>query len=95
MEKVFPEAAFEWDEYNTNKIWERHGVKYTECEDVFFDERIKILPDPTHSQTELRSIALGKTKTGRLLFIAFTERRGKILVISVRDMSKKERKAYP
>ena len=37
---------------------------------------------------------IGKTREGRLLYIAFTERNGKVRVISVRDINKKEVKFY-
>lgn len=37
---------------------------------------------------------MSKTKTGRLLFISFTIRRGQIRVISVRTANKKERGFY-
>lgn len=38
--------------------------------------------------------ALGKTKGGRKLFIAFTLRNHKMRVISVRDMTPQEARAY-
>jgi uncharacterized DUF497 family protein len=51
--------------------------------------------DTVHStRTEKRFQALGKTKTDRKLFVAFTLRDKKIRVISIRDMKKKERQAY-
>lgn len=94
MEKVFLELDFDWDTHNTNKIWEKHKVRFAEAEEVFFDIDLIILPDPTHSVAEERYIVLGKTKTGRLLFVVFTKRPEKIRVISARDMSRKERKKY-
>lgn len=94
MEKVFLELDFDWDTHNTNKIWEKHNVRFAEAEEVFFDIDLIILPDPTHSVAEERYIALGKTKTGRPLFVVFTKRPEKIRVISARDMSRKERGKY-
>lgn len=94
MEKVFSEIEFDWDAHNTNKIWKKHKLRFPEAEEVFFDINLTILPDPTHSITEERYIALGKTKTGRPLFVVFTERAGKIRIILARDMSKKERGRY-
>lgn len=94
MDEVFSAAEFEWDEYNIEKNWRRHKVRFAECEEVFFDGSLKILPDEGHSQAEKRYLALGQTKGGRLLFVAFTERKGRIRVISARDMSRKERRAY-
>ncbi len=90
----FSAQGFDWDEHNVNKNWRKHGVRFTECEDVFFDERLIVLPDIVHSGKEVRHLALGQTREGRLLFIAFTLRADKIRVISARDMTKKEKKNY-
>jgi len=84
---------FEWDNGNINKNWQKHKVKPSECEDVFFNEPI-IEYDRQHSQKEERYFAYGKTMTDRLLFIVFTIRRDKIRVISARDMERKERSDY-
>lgn len=94
MEKIFSEFDFDWDTYNIDKIWKKHKVRFSEAEEVFFDINLIILPDPTHSIAEERYIALGKTKTGNPLFVVFTERYGKIRIISARNMSKKERGKY-
>jgi len=37
---------------------------------------------------------LGVTNEGRFLFVVFTIRRGRIRVVSARDMNKKERNIY-
>ena len=47
-----------------------------------------------HSQKEKRCHALGKTESGRLLFMSFTIRNNTIRIISARDMSKKEQEQY-
>jgi hypothetical protein len=85
---------FDWDEHNKNKNWEKHKVKFSECEEGFFNKPLKTFYDIMHSQDEIRFIALGKTDENRILFIAFTIRSKKIRVISARDMSRKERKIY-
>ena len=45
-----------------------------EAEQVFFNSPLLVLPDPRHSEAELRLYALGKTNEGRRLHIAFTLR---------------------
>jgi hypothetical protein len=67
-----------------------------EAEQVFFNAPVLMLPDPTHSHSEPRYHALGKTIDGRRLHISFTLRdEGKLLrVISARDMHRKERAHY-
>jgi uncharacterized DUF497 family protein len=81
-------SGFEWDEGNANKNWERHQVRPEEAEEVFFNEPLVVRGDVRHSKLEKRYYALGQTIVGRYLFIAFTVRRSRLRVISVRDMSR-------
>ncbi len=88
--KVIKEALeFEWDKGNIGKNLE-HGVEDKEAEEVFLDERKKAFKDKLHSGSEERFRVVGKTKSGRLLFIAFTVRGNKIRIISARKINKKE-----
>jgi len=63
---------------------------------VFFNLPLLVLPDPRHSDAELRFHALGKTSEARRLHITFTLRDAGqfIRVISARDMHRKERVIY-
>lgn len=93
--RVIPEPVeFVWDEGNQDKNWEKHKVTNDEAEQVFEDEKNVIYRDLFHSQTEERYIILGETSKKRLLYIVFTTRRGKIRIISARDINRKERKLY-
>jgi uncharacterized DUF497 family protein len=85
---------FEWDKGNELKNWEAHSVKRTEAEQVLFNQPLLVFD--TYSQNdEQRFLALGVTSSGRFLTIVFTIRKEKFIrVISARDMSRKERKAY-
>ncbi|MFN7942254.1 MAG: BrnT family toxin [Thermoanaerobaculia bacterium] len=85
---------FDWDAGNAEKSWERHGVRGHECEEVFFGRPLLMLDDPGHSRSESRHFALGKTRTGRRLFVAFTVRGERLRVISARDMSRRERRIH-
>ena len=86
--------GFEWDEGNIKKSWERHRVSYIECEEIFFNRPLVVQEDETHSKGEKRYYVLGKTNDGRYLLVVFTIRHNKIRVITARDMSRKERRAY-
>jgi uncharacterized protein len=86
--------GFAWDEGNITKNWLKHQVTHLECEEVFFNEPLITYPDDSHSTSEERYFALGKTDGGRLLFVVFTIRGDKIRVISARDASKRERRYY-
>jgi len=87
-------SEFDWDRGNRGKSLKKHGITDEECEEIFFDERKKVLKDVLHSGRENRYILIGKTKKERLLFLVFTIRKNKIRVISARDLNKKERKLY-
>jgi uncharacterized DUF497 family protein len=95
MTDVSKVIGFEWDEGNSRKN-DQHGVSMAEAEQVFFNSPLLVLPDPRHSEAELRFHALGKTNEGRRLHITFTLRdAGKFIrVISARDMNRKERVIY-
>jgi uncharacterized DUF497 family protein len=86
--------GFDWDEANTLKNWERHQVTPEEAEELFFHDPLVVRTDAAHSGAERRYLALGQTARGRSLFVAFTIRRKRIRVISVRDMNRREAKEY-
>ena len=87
-------AGFQWDKGNQGKNWTRHKVSDEECEEVFFNLPVVVAPDPAHSERENRHYLLGRTNDGRRLFVVFTPRGDKVRVISARDMTRKERRAY-
>lgn len=89
-------TGFEWDEGNSRKNVEKHGVSQAMAEQVFFNEPLLVQEDSKHSQKESRYHALGKTDDCRLLHITFTLRGSGTLirVISARDMHRKEREIY-
>jgi uncharacterized protein len=89
-------AGFGWDDGNSRKSADKHGVSQAEAELVFLNAPLLLLHDPGHSATEQRYHAYGKTHAGRLLQIAFKLRQdGTLLrIISVRPMSAKERTRY-
>ena len=86
--------GFDWDEANLAKNWDKHRVTPWECEQVFFNVPLVVADDLAHSKFEPRYYVLGQTDGGRRLFIVFTARKRRIRVISARDMSPKERRAY-
>lgn len=85
---------FDWDKGNTEKNWIKHKVTPSECEQIFFNQPLIIAEDIRHSEQEKRFYALGHTDFNRLLFVSFAVRGNLIRVVSARNMSRKERKAY-
>jgi uncharacterized DUF497 family protein len=92
---VFGEfLEFEWDRGNAEKSWKRHRVTVSECEQVFFNKPLAVSPDPGHSSEEIRFFAFGKTDSGRGLAVVFTIRRGRIRVVTAREISRREKRTY-
>jgi uncharacterized protein len=42
--------GFDWDEGNLEKNWEKHGVAFWECEEVFLKRPFLVRGDPHHSR---------------------------------------------
>src|SRR5579859_5117374 len=89
-------SGFDWGEANRAKCL-KHGVPMAEIEDLFAHSP-RIAPDPKHSTGEDRLIAVGRTSTGRPVFVAFTIRtktqRRFIRPVTARTMHAKEIAAY-
>lgn len=86
--------GFDWNTGNAMKVAIRHGVEPAECEQAFFSEPFLVSFDESHSKTELRWQALGRTSGDRWLFLVFTIRSSLIRVLAARDMNRKERLRY-
>lgn len=83
---------FEWDEYNINHI-ARHNVTLEEAEEALLDFRR--IGTPAYQVTnEQRWAVLGSTEAGRILFVVFTRRDGRIRVVTARDATNKEKRRY-
>ena len=89
-------GGFDWDAGNRAKC-EKHGVSVAEVEGLF-SSPLLLIPDASHSQSEERLRAIGKTASGRSVFLVFTirVRAGKRLIrpVSARYMHRKEVKHY-
>lgn len=93
LPEFFPNIeGFQWDEGNASKNWVRHRVSQTEAEQVFLNRPLVVGGVP--SKGEARQFALGRTEAGRLLTVVFTLRGSLLRVISVRPMSRRERRGY-
>ena len=61
---------------------------------MFGDPLEVMIPDPVHSSEEARFLSIGLSKAGRLLVVAYTEREGRIRIISAREAAPSERRHY-
>jgi uncharacterized protein len=85
---------FEWDIVKADSNIEKHGASFAEAMTVFGDPLEVTIPDPDHSEGEFRLLSLGRSAQGRLLVVAYTEREGRIRLISAREAMPKERREY-
>lgn len=87
---------FEWDHGNSTKSLQKHKISSESAEQVFLNKDmlvplgIQVAP----TTNEPRFGALGADFSGKKLSLSFTIREGRIRIISVRPMSKSERKNY-
>jgi uncharacterized DUF497 family protein len=86
--------TFEWDPAKAAANVEKHGVAFEQAITVFQDPLAKIHSDPDHSETEQREILVGHSAQNRLLLVSFTDRQGRIRVISAREATRRERRDY-
>lgn len=90
---------FSWDARNAQANYAKHGVTCEEAVTVFVDPAGLDWADLEHSRSEQRYKRLGRSVAGRILLLVYTVRRTPhgqetVRIISARQASRKERKAY-
>jgi uncharacterized DUF497 family protein len=70
---------FDWDEENEQHI-ARHGINPKEAEEAILIEPLEADVQPHES--EERVLCFGRTNSGRLLPVLYTEPRGRIRVVT-------------
>ena len=82
---------FDWDAQNRKHI-ERHGISPEEAEEAVLIEPLEA--GVQQRQSEERVLCFGRTKSGRLLTILYTERRGKTRIVTAYEMTKEQQLLY-
>jgi uncharacterized protein len=85
---------FEWDPEKEVENSKKHGVTFHEAQSAFADDLSLTIPDPDHSEGEVRLLLLGASSAGRLLVVSHTERSDRIRIISARRANRTETRAY-
>ncbi len=85
---------YEWDEAKARSNLEKHGVSFEDASSVFADPLYIDFYDPEHSIEEHRYLIIGTSGSGRLLIVSYTEREDVVRLISAREVTSAERKAY-
>lgn len=85
---------YEWDENKAALNLAKHGIAFDVAITAFDDPLYVDFYDPDHSVEEHRFILLGQSTNGKLLFVSYMERNDTIRIISAREATPSERKAY-
>ena len=86
---------FEWDTKKDASNEGKHGITFSEAATVLGDPLELTISDPDHSQEEFRWLSLGRSTTGDLLVVSYTEREeNRIRIISARHANRHERRTY-
>lgn len=85
---------FEWDPVKAEANGHKHGVSFEEAATVFADALSWTVADPAHSVSEQRFVTFGRSIEGRALVVAHTDRDDAVRIISARNMTPAERRAY-
>ena len=86
--------TFEWDPEKARENEQKHGITFVEASEVFDDDHSSSVQDPDHSTDEGRHLIFGNSKQGKYLVVSYTERGDRIRLISARQMTSRERRAY-
>jgi len=86
---------FTWDPAKAERNLQKHGVSFGEARTVFSDPLSADMPDPDHSQDELRFVTIGKSENNQLLVVIYAEPEPDwIHIISARRTAPSERRKY-
>ena len=85
---------FDSDPRKASSNLRKHGVSFAEAETVFADPLSTTLPDDQHSWQEQRSLTVGMSAAGRVLFVVYTESDSTVRLIGARVATATERTQY-
>lgn len=93
FDEDIPEG-FEWDAIKAASNFKKHNVTFNEASTTFTNPHAAEVYDPDHSDDEDRFLRIGHSARGRLIILSFTDREGKIRIISARTATPAERRSY-
>jgi uncharacterized DUF497 family protein len=83
---------FEWDINKAESNFFKHGVRFEEAVEVFFDPFYQ--EGDASANNEERDFILGYSLSQRLLLVVYVERQTRNRIISARLATKTERRLY-
>ena len=86
---------FEWDPEKGQSNQRKHDVTFLEASTVLGDPMELTIYDPDHSEGEHRFMSMGRSSSGRLLVVSYTEpEENRIRIINARLATATEMKRY-
>ena len=86
---------FEWDQNKADANLKKHSISFPEATTVFNDPLELTILDPDHSVGEYRYLSVGRSMSGALLVVSYTEREpNRIRIISARKATRQEQQCY-
>ena len=90
--------VFEWDSEKNKSNIDKHGISFEQAQEIFDDPLHISILDERFQYFEERWITMGQTQDGDILVVAHLyvveKEDEKIRIISARNATRKERKAY-
>ena len=85
----------EWDPEKEQSNQRKHDVSFLEASTVLGDPMELTIYDPDHSEGEHRFLSMGRSSSGRLLVVSYTEpEENRIRIINARLATVTEMKRY-
>ncbi len=85
---------FAWDKEKASRNLVKHRIAFEEAATVFGDPLSNTFPDQDHSIEDQRFVIIGLSEQGRILVVAHTDDGELVRIISAREATHGERKAY-
>jgi uncharacterized DUF497 family protein len=87
-------TEFEWNPDKAVRNLAKHGVSFPGAATVFGDPLAVTYFDPDLSEAKDRFLTFGHSSEGRLLIVSHTDRGDRTRILSARQATRNERKAY-
>ena len=85
---------FEWHDAKAEANWQAHGVSFDLAKTVFKDPFAVERLDDREDYGEERFVLIGMAEGNVVLFVAYTEREGRMRIISARRATENEQDDY-
>lgn len=83
-----------WNDAKAESNRRKHGITFYEAETIFDDPLLAIIDDVEHSAAEDRMLAIGVSRRGELVVVAYTVRNDEAWLIMARRPTPAERRRY-